>query len=377
MVRNVLRILIITVLVILLGTLFAVPALAAGVKSGDVITISRDEVIDDDLYIAASSIIIDGTVNGDIFCAAQDIIINGTVNGGVTMAARTVTITGTITNGTRVAAQTINISGKIGRDLFVAGSDFSLTTTGNVRRDLLFGSQSTRIDGNIDGNVKGGTKSATITGKIGGNVELWVNKLTLANTSAIQGKLTYTSDKQAIVQSGAKINGTVTQLPQPKKGPDIGGKILGFFMITVTGIIVILLIGSARLTQMADSIRSKPWLSLGWGALLLVATPIAATIIMITVIGVPLGLIAGVLYMIALYLSQIPVALIIGRLILRGYVANQAIIRTIVALVLGLFLLLIVGFIPFLGVVVSVLTIIFGLGSLVIWLQSFRRPRTT
>jgi cytoskeletal protein CcmA (bactofilin family) len=378
MTRIIPRILSVTVLVVLLGTFLSIPVLAAGlISNNDVYSISKDQVINDDLYIAAKSIIIDGTINGDIFCVAQNVIISGTVNGGVTVAGGTVTITGTITNGARIAAQTINISGKIGRDLFVAGSDFSLTPTANVKRDLLFGSQSANIAGNVDGNIKGGSNTATFSGKIGGNVEMWVTQLTLANTAAIQGKVTYTSNKQAIVQSGAQINGTVTRLPQPSRSPGIGGNILGFFMIAVTGIIAVLLLGSARLAQMADSIRNKPWLSLGWGALVLVVTPIAAIIIMITVIGIPLGFIALALYLIALYLSQIPAGLFIGRLILRGYSRKQAKIRTIVALVLGLFLLLIAGIIPVLNVLAGLLVVLFGLGSLSIWLWSLKHRQAS
>jgi len=358
----------------LVSTPFAIPVLAAGLVNGSAITISKDEVVDEVIYFAGQSLIIDGTVNGDIFGVAQDIIINGTVNGGVTIAARDVTITGTITNGARIAAQTVTVSGKIGRDLFAGVSDITITPGGNIKRDLFFGSQQAIIAGNIGGKVKGGSEGATISGKIGGDVELWITRLDVTNTASINGKLTYTSNNPAIIESGSKINGVITRLPEPPKGSDVGSKILGFFMIAVTGIIAVLLLGSSRSAAMADSIRSKTWLSLGWGALLLVATPIVAVIVMITVIGVPLGFIALVLYLIALYLSQIPVALLIGRLILKGYVSNQAIIRTIVALVLGLFLLLLIGFIPFLNVLAGLLTVLFGLGAMAVWLHSLKRP---
>jgi len=84
---------------------------------------------------------------------------------------------------------------------------------------------------------------------------------------------------------------------------------------------------------------------------------------MITVIGIPVGLIALLLYGIAVYLSQIPVALLIGRLIL-GWNRAMSQGSMIGALALGLFILLLLMLIPFVGWLVGLLTVAFGLGSL-------------
>ena len=46
--------------------LTSAPVLAADLRSGDTITVASGEVVDDDLYIAGESIVIDGTINGDL-----------------------------------------------------------------------------------------------------------------------------------------------------------------------------------------------------------------------------------------------------------------------------------------------------------------------
>src|SRR4030065_1178885 len=79
-------------LVTMLLTLSAVPVLAFDARSGDTVTIDSGEVVDDDLYLAGSNIIIDGTVNGDVFAVGQTVAINGKVNGAVTLAAQSVII---------------------------------------------------------------------------------------------------------------------------------------------------------------------------------------------------------------------------------------------------------------------------------------------
>ncbi|MFC2050396.1 hypothetical protein ACFLTN_04375 [Chloroflexota bacterium] len=358
-------------LILILMTVFAAaPVLAFDGRSGDIVTVTQDEVVDGDLYVIGRSIIIDGTVNGDIFGAGQTITINGTVNGGVTLAGQTLTVNGQVAHGARLAGETINVNSSIGRDLAAAGETLNVGGTAKIADDLVLGVGTAYISGPVNGDVKGGGGEITITSKVGGNVELEVNKLTITSTANIEGDLVYTSENEASIQSGARLGGSTTHnAPEKPAAPSpfaaIPGKVLGFLMILVIGIIVILL-ATGRISAMADSIRTKPWPSLGWGALALFVTPIAALVVIITIIGLPLGLIALVLYGIAIYLSQIPVGFLIGRLIIRrnGEIESRGLM--IGALALGLAILLVLGLIPYVGGLVMLLTIIFGLGSLVV-----------
>ena len=99
--------------------------------------------------------------------------------------------------------------------------------------------------------------------------------------------------------------------------------------------------------------------------MILIATPIAAIIVMFTIIGIPLSLLALVIYVIAICLSQIPVGLLIGRLIIKQKGQLESRGAMIGGLALGLFILLLLGLIPVIGWIVMLLTIIFGLGSIV------------
>ncbi len=359
-----------TLLILILMTVFtAAPVLAFDGRTGDTVNVPQDEVVDGDLYVMGRNIVIDGTVNGDIFAAGQTITVNGTVNGGVTLAGQTLTVNGQVANGARLAGQTINVSSSIGRDLVAAGAILNVGSIAKIADDLVFGVGTSYLSGHVNGNVKGGASEVTITNEVGGNVKLEVDKLTITSTANIQGNLMYTSENEASIQSGARVGGTTThkvpEKPAPAPFTGIQGKLLGFLMILVVGIIVILL-ASGRISAMADSIRTKPWPSLGWGTLVLFAIPIAALIVIVTIIGLPIGLIALVLYGIAVYLSQIPVGFLIGRLIIRrnGEIEPRGLM--IGALALGLAILLVLGLIPYVGGLVILLTIIFGLGSLVV-----------
>ncbi len=347
--KHILKGLIVCLLAILLMTFTTVPVLAFDARGGDTVTVASGEVIDDDLYIAGRTIIIDGTINGDLIAAGGTITVNGTVNGSVIAAGGTVNINGEVTHAVRVIGRTLNISGTIGRDLLVAGGELSMASTAEIGGDLLFGAGTARIDGLIEGDINSR-----------------VDSLTVASTASIQGNLSYTSENEANIESGAQVGGVTThKLPPVAAGTGLWGKVIGYLMALVLGIIIVLL-APRRVKAVTESIRTRPWPSLGWGAVILVATPIAALIVCITIIGLPLGLIALALYTIAIYLTQLFVGLLIGQLIIGAFRGVETRAALVGALALGLAILSLLWLIPYLGFVIGLATILFGLGALLV-----------
>jgi cytoskeletal protein CcmA (bactofilin family) len=360
------------------------PVLAFDVREGETVTVGSGEVVNDDLYIAGGDIVIDGTVNGDVFAVARSITINGIVNGGVSFAGQTGTVNGEIANGLRFGGQSLIVNGRIGRDLVVGGSQLSVSSTGQIDGGLIFGAGTMQADGSVGGTILGGGGQVTLANNVGGDVTLSVDRLTIASSADIQGDVKYTSPNEASIQSGAIISGDISHLipERPDKAEAAKGimagvfgaavwKILSYVMILVIGIIL-LLITQKRLTLMQMAIQKSPWQTLGWGALILIATPIAAVIVMITVIGLPLGIISLLLWGILLYLSQIPVALLLGRLIIRQNRELDSTGIMIGALALGLLVLFALQLIPIIGWIVGLLVMIFGLGTLITSIGTMR-----
>jgi len=355
--KHILKGLIVSLLAILLMTFTGVPVLAFDARSGNIVTVASGEVIDGDLYVGGSTIIIDATINGDLIAAGRTITVNGPVNGSIMAAGETVNINGEVTHAVRLIGETLNISGTIGRDLLVIGRKFSMAgSTAEIGGDLLLGAGTALIDGLIKGDINSA-----------------VDSLTIASTASIQGKLTYISENEANIQSDAQIRGTIThKLPDIKEkiatGTGIGlwGTVMGFLMILVLGIIIILF-APKRVEAVTESIRTRPWASLGWGAVILVATPIAALIVCITIIGLPLGLITLALYSIGIYLTQLFVGLLIGQLIIGAY---KGVVETrgalVGALALGLAILRFLMLIPFVGFFFGLATVLFGLGAILV-----------
>ena len=383
MARQVFRILTIALTFALLMLFSTTPVLAFDAREGDTITISGGEVVDDDLYIVAGTITIDGTVNGDLWAVGSAIIVNGPVKGSVMAAGRTININGDVGHAVRAVGETVIINSDVSGDVMVGCGQVNIASTATIGGDLLLGVGNARVDGLIEGIIKGGGGGVTISGEVRGNVDLKVENLTILPTANIQGDLIYTSEEEADIQSGARIGGATTHnLPEVKEKrardfpfvllSGIGGKVTGFLMAFIAGLVIILLV-PRRLKSIAESIRTRPGPSAGWGALVLFVTPIAAVIVCITIIGIPVGLIALALWGIAIYLAQIPVGLFIGRWIIGRFrnVEGKAIM--IGALALGLVILKLLGLIPHLvGFFIGVAVALFGMGAVVVSIRKGR-----
>jgi len=355
--------------------LTVVPVLAFDARSGMAVTVASEEVVDDDLYVAAETIIIDGTINGDLWAAGNTITVNGIVNGSVMAAGRIVNINGDITHAVRAVGETININGDVGGDVIAGCGKVNIASTARIGGDLLFGVDIARIDGPIEGNIKGSGSEVTISNGVNGNVELEVESLTILPTANIGGDLNYTCREEADIQSGAQIAGATThKLPEVRKDWTkifpfvfffgVLAKVLNFLMALLAGVVIIFL-APKKLTSITDAIGTRPGPSAGWGALIVFVAPIAAVLVCLTIIGIPVGLIALALYGIALYVAQIPVGLFIGRWIIGRFRVVEGKAIMVGALAIGLAILKLLSLIPYFGFVVGMAVVIFGLGAVV------------
>ena len=327
----------------------ATGAFAFDVRGGNMVIVSSEEVVDDDLYVAAETVIIDGRINGDVWAAARNVTVNGVVSGSVNAAGERVDVNGDVGQSVRAAGNRLRIVGNVARDVIVGANEVEVASPVGVARDLVVGANNLRVNTLIQGDIKGSGVSVTITNGVEGSVELWVDTLTLLPTANIQGDLTYHSENVADIQSGAQILGDITHNLDTREedfsmterfssGLGITGNVIGFLMAFVAGVVLIF-IAPSRLTSVVESIRTRPGASLGWGAIALFATPIAATIVLITVVGIPVSLITLALLGIAIYLSQIPVSLFIGRWIIGYFSKAEGQAIMVGALALGLVIL--------------------------------------
>ena len=366
-----------------LAVISAPAAFAADFRTDTTISIGEDEVINDDLYLLGTSITVNGTVNGDLFAAGTSVTINGIVNGNVSLAGQSVTISGTVSQGARVVANNASVLGTVGEDLLFLANSSAIHSGAVIGRDLILTVSTLTLDGMVERRVAGVADTVTLVGSVGSNLDISVDTLTIADGASIGGDLTYRSENEAEIASGAEIGGEMThEMAADTDDIDVGFSansivvgIVGLIMTAVYG--TVLLVVFPRLTVAASNqLLEKPVMSLGMGIVFLIVVPIVSVLVMITVIGIPLGLIALLLYGIALFSAQIFVGMTIGRLILSFFADGKRRLIQFFGLLIGLLILFGVSFIPYVGPWAPLIVVIFGLGGLMLAVGRLRHDQT-
>jgi cytoskeletal protein CcmA (bactofilin family) len=411
-------------LVLLASVAFAASAWAIETRGGDNVTIGADEVVEDDLYVGAQTVTVEGTVQGDLVAAGGTVRVNGgTVEGDLISAGQAVIVNGTVEDDVRIAGQALLIGedAQIADDLIAAGFSLETERGSTVGGELLYGGYQALVAGNVEENVRGGMTAFELGGEVGGNVNVEVDGrgaqsagsqfaprptavpipsvepgLTLTDTARVGGDLRYESSSRGDIASGAQIGGDVSyeQRPAEEVQPAQTGA-AAVLLESLRRFVVLLLIGlllvwlAPRLVRgAADTVRNQPLLSFGWGVLdflivgVLVFVVLAATILLAIVFGlvtlgglipaiVSIGVLTDAVLVVAFlisvfYVAPVVVSFLGGRMLLGQFQPDPAAGR-VLPLVIGILLYVILRAIPIVGAVVAVIVVLLGLGALSIW----------
>lgn len=336
-------------------------------RSAENVTVPAGQTLADDLYATGTTVRVDGTVSGSVIAAGSHVIVNGTVTGDVWAVGSDVTVNGTVGGSVRAAGKDVTVHGKIGGDLLSASSNLVIERTGSVTRDVWSASSDVRIDGSVGRNLKAGASTITLSGPVGGNASVRAgDRLTLAAGTDIRGTLDYHAPAQLGRDPTAKVAGAVTFTAKQHRsaGSSLAHHLaadLYWFLAAVILMLAILLYARRAARRAGQLILDRPGMSLLMGLGLLIGIPVAAGLLLITVVGIPLGFLTIGLYILLLYTAKIFVALSVGGMILRHKqdrfwsVFGQGLI--------GLALYYLLSAVPFIGPAVALAVTVFGLGA--------------
>jgi cytoskeletal protein CcmA (bactofilin family) len=370
---------VLVLLVLSLVTMFilAPAAMAVGSQTGTRIVIAKDQVVDDDLVLTGERIVIDGTVHGDVYAFGNTVTVTGTIDGNLVAFANNVEVQGLVKGSTFTAGNQIYVSGQVERSLVAAGSSVRLDQKATVGRSLITaGDQLVQAGSVARGMLIAGAR-VNISGQVGGDITGWVDRLQIEAPAKIQGSLTYTSQQDAVIAPGAKLGAVTRQLP-----PDwttqqrawylspwlIGLKFGGFLLI---GLLTLALFPGLR-RSFPQLITQKPWQAPLTGIAVLIGVPIAAVIVMITIIGLPLGFITLMAYPLAIYVGQILVSWSVGKLIAER-VSRLSDVSWPLLFLGGALLTTLVTQIPWVHGIFGFAFLIYGLGGLALTIWSRRK----
>lgn len=334
----------------------------------------------DNVYAAGGSVDVLGDLEHDLVAAGGTINIRQLVKGDVIVAGGSVNLSGRVGDDVRAAGGTVSIGGPVGGEVVAAGGTVTLTPETRVEGRAWLGGGRVVVAGRIGRELKVAAASVSVGGEVDGDVWIAARTIEILPTAHIKGDLAYTSVKPARIAPGAEIQGRViyTKPVLAERARWIGLVVVTLIRIAflggviVCGVVLLLLFPGFAVSA-AGTISSDPWKSLGVGFLVLIVTPIVGIILMVTIIGIPVGVVLGALYMVALLLGYLTAAVFLGELVARlvGRGLELSTGGRVFSLVLSLVFLALIRLIPVLGGIVAMLAVVIGLGAAS--QQAFRR----
>lgn len=364
MLKNSGRIVITVFLFSLVFALACLPAEAAKIDAGDNLTVGADELIDDDLYLFGEVITVSGIVTGDAILFGREVVVDGNIMGSLLVFAETIRINGNVAGTVRGGANSFSFQGSSGRDLMIMAN--TITVSGPVGQDLFAAANNGTITGSIGRDVKTSINRLIVDGPIGGDVNALVSELVLGPNALVEGKVTYTSEQEAAINNQAIVGGTITRLDPPTTqvtAVSAGRKVWSFFRPILSLLFVALLmilLFPAVTKGSAAMIVKKPVPSLGIGALIVFVAPIAALILLITVIGIPVSFLSMLLYVVLLYLSRVFAGYFLADLAFEKFGVE---LHPVLKALIGVLVLALIFKIPFIGWLIHLAAVIFGSGA--------------
>jgi cytoskeletal protein CcmA (bactofilin family) len=330
-------------------------------------------VIHDDLVMAGGNVKLDGIIEGDLISVSRSLVQNGLILGSLSAGAQDVDVLGEVKGSVRTFGQNINVNGTVNRNLIAFGYSVDIKPGAHIQKDITAFCGKMTLDGKLGGSLKGSTGELVISGVVNRDVSVEADKITLMPTARILGDLRYTSGKEAKIESGALVSGeTVWTKPkgadekEPKNiftGKPIFPEILFLLALMVTGV-ALTLICRRNAYQAKEALAGSFLKTLALGFVVMVCVPIAAIILIISVIGIPIAVIAVFAYAVLIYLAKIPVATFVGEKIIKG-LGKEGQPSLIWSMLLGLVVLTLALNVPYLEWLIYFLVLFTGFGAIV------------
>jgi len=311
------------VLIVLLAAPTSVQAQPLYQTGGQPIT--GDQLILGNNYVLQSG----QTLNGDLVVLGGNARIedNATVNGDIALLGGNLDLTGDV-NG-MVAALGANVA--LGKGATISGELLSL-----------------------GGNVSG-AENATIRGGI----------RTLTPRAFLFDRNTFSFPDFDSANNGSNVGGWfITFL----------GRVMRILAMAVLAVIIVLIMPKST-KNVANTVADQPWMSGGAGLLTFLAAPFVLLLLTITIILIPLAILAGLAVAVAALFGWIALGYELGERLAALFKTDwaDAVSAGLGTLVLGIAVGL-VGFIPCLGAVIWFFIICVGLGGVVLSAFGTRAP---
>lgn len=303
---------------LLFGILLAALLFTTGILRAQIETWSGDylqtgDAFNDMAFFAAGDLTVNAKSSDDIFAAGGDVTLNATQADHMIVAGGDIIITEVAFHDLIVAGGDVNfVSGTVTDDVVSAGGDLDLKPEFRISGSAVLTGGDVAINTPIGGELRASASRLRLNADVTGDAHLMGDEVSIGPDVSIGGDLHHRANKFSMDPS-AVVVGEVIELERATP-PDIerwgvkAASALAIFAVAfLIGIailvVVITLVLPGLMNSSSEMIRSKPLTTLGIGFLVTAAAPAVMALLFATVLGVPLALLIGTIYLAAVPLA--------------------------------------------------------------------------
>jgi len=227
------------------------------------------------------------------------------------------------------------------------------------------------LDGKVLGNLRAGSGTISIKGSIAGNADIHTgDKFTFGDNAKIGGTLSYwaATESADFAQHASKVEYHRVLVKHWAKLGVIGAftgialtlmfwKWIGLLLL---GMVLILLLPK-YMPKVTEEIKKNYWASLWCGLLTVVLTPLLVFVLMMTVVGLPLGLFLLSVYILMLVMGAVAGSYHLGRALVRS---DKTLWMQLGSLLVGTIIFGLLAFLPVIGWLAGLWIMLVGLGGM-------------
>lgn len=322
-----------------------------------------------DLVAAGTVVEVPESVAGDVMAAGRDVVFTGDAEGSVLTAASTQTLEGSVAGNVHAAGGGVLLASRVERNVTLLAADLLVARDASVALNAYLVGGRVEQRGAVRGNLRIAAREVVLDGPVGGNVDVIAGRLTLGPSARIDGDLTYRVREGAdTVDPAAVVSGEVQAVPVP--GPSTAfritvaaGRVAAFLL---AGFVLLLL--ARPLAGAAERLNERPGSALGLGLLWIIALPVMVFAAAVTIVGIPLAVIATAGYLISLYLAPVIPGLWLGISLLER--PGEPATAPPKAFLLGGTIVGVFSLLPWIGFPVRMLVTALGFGAVALHVRA-------
>ncbi len=328
-------------------------------------------------FAAGQQVVIEGTVNGDAYIAGGLVEVTGKINGDLLVVGGQVDISGTVSDDIRAAGGNIQINGIVGKNISAAGGNINIGKSAVIGGNILTASGTLRVGGAVEREARAAARDMSVSGRINGDVHFSGDNLSIFKGAKVGGSLSArVKEKEHVDISEGTVLGTVDiSVREMRPHQHILGFHPWFFWVKIFWTASLLVMGLAllfafpkQLIGIGSTISQLPGKSFLWGLMGVILIPVISVLLLITIIGIPLGLLCLTVFAWVAYLTQLSLGVFLGQRLFG--MEGKTRWNQFSAFAVGLLLVQALTFVPYVRPLVILAGLIFGFGAILLLLKS-------